>query len=95
MVLGSCFAAIESDNDCPGMLMCPELIEPYPLPGAHVQLSLGDGNGEATPDEPGFGMGRHIILALVAMLVKVLALGHQLIEDPIHILSHCWVIALV
>ena len=65
------------------------------LPGAEVQSTVGDGDGEAHTTQNRFCMSRHIVQSFEGVLIVRTAFGYQSVEDGLHIDTHIRVAVLV
>ena len=62
-----------------------ELAQVDALPGAQIQASAADGDGEAWPDDARLGMGGHVVSAFERVFVVGLTFLHQVVEDGLHV----------
>lgn len=58
------------------------------MPGAHVQPSVGYGDGEGAAGQYRFGMGRHVVVSLKRVPVVAFPLFDQVTEDGVHVGLH-------
>ena len=68
-----------------GTAVIAVLAEVDTLPGAEIQASIGDRNGDADTAQCGLGVSRHVIGALQGMLILWTVLRNQTVEDGLHI----------
>ena len=65
-----------------------ELAEVDALPCAEVQLSMGDGDGEAHPEERAFGMRRHVVQSFHGVVVIRFVLLHETVHNLAEVGTH-------
>ncbi len=78
---------------CPTIIT--ELTKVDSLPGSHIQVSVGDGNGYADTAKSRLCMSWHVIGTLQSMLVVGLILWNYAIEDGFHVNPHIWITVLI
>ena len=78
---------------CPTIIT--ELTKVDSLPGSHIQVSVGDGNGYADTAKSRLRMSWHVIGPLQSMLVVGLILWNYAIEDGFHVNPHIWITVLI
>ena len=87
---GSLFS-LQGGYQVAGAAMIPVFTQINPLPGAHQQFALADGNGQIVTNQTGFDVGRHVVGPFVSMQVIRRVLRHHLVEMALQIRTHCWV----
>ena len=71
----------DSDNYFAGAAIVAEFAEVNALPGAKIQAAIGDGDSMRRADKSGFGVGRHIVIALAGVAIIGFVLLHEIVEN--------------
>ena len=65
-----------------------ELTQIDALPGAQVQPTVRDRDGQTHAEKRTFGMGRHVVGAFQHVVIVGFSLPDQMVQDFLHVASH-------
>ena len=78
-------SGVDSGYDAAGAAIVTKFAEVDALPGAEVEPTAGDGDGEADAEKGALGMGGHVVESFHGVVVIGFVFANEVVHDLFHI----------